>query len=295
MAVMADEPLTWHNTFAEAKAAALASGKYVLLTAGKDTCMNTNYFRNTVCETADIKASILANYELWYANLDDSTSSNGAWGYVITVNGTLYMPGIAIIDPNNPGTRLRGHSGAITIAEARALLDMNTLDFSLDDSEIYVLGTTQTLELSVLRQGAEIRYRLDGTAPTTSDTLYSSAISLTRTTTVSARAFLDGQPVSDTVTKTYTFLEQVAKPTLSTAAKDYFFGSVVVTANCATPGAVIRYTTNLYYPTASDPVFPAEGLEIRNCGYGKYPRGRSSWVRRRMNWGVMQSVRHNIK
>ncbi len=262
LAVMADEPLTWHNTFDEAKAAALASGKYVLLTAGKDTCGNTNYFRNTVCETSDIKANILENYELWYANLDDTTSTGSAWSYVITENGTLYMPGIAIIDPNNPGTRLRGHSGAITIAEARALLDTSSLDFSLDASEIYVLGTTQTLALSILRQGAEIRYTLDGTAPTASSTLYSSAISLTRTTTVSARAFVDGEPFGDTVTKTYTFLEQVAKPVLSTGEKDYFFGSRHVTVSCATSGAVVRYTTNRNYPTESDPVFPASGLTV---------------------------------
>ncbi len=257
LAVMADEPLTWHTTKAEAFEAASANGKLVLMVAGRDTCPNTNYFRNTVCETADVKATLLASYELWYCIVDSSSEYSP---YVRGLGGTL--PWIAIVNPANTSKRLRGHGGFMSLPNARIFLDANAPYFSLEDGTAYVNGTTQTLELTVLREGAEIRYRLDGTAPSMADTLYSSDISLTTTTTISARAFLNGEPISDIVTKTYTFMDQVAKPVLSTAAKDYFLDSIVVTASCNTPGAVIRYTTNLYYPTANDPVFPDNGLEI---------------------------------
>jgi len=51
--------------------------------------------------------------------------------------------------------------------------------------------------------GAEIRYTLDGSTPTSANTLYSAPITLSDTTTVKAIAIKDG--VSSTVTsRTYT-------------------------------------------------------------------------------------------
>ena len=258
MAVMADEPLTWHTTKDAAFEAALANGKLVLLVVGRDTCSNTNYFRNTVCETTDVKATLLAGYELWYANVNA-----GATGYSTYSSGLgNTFPWIAIIDPANSTKRLRGHGAFMSLADARVFLDPYTPYFSLSNSDIFALGTTQTLELSALKSGVEIRYRLDGTAPTTFDTLYSSAISLTATTTVSARSFVDGEPVSDTLTMTYTFLEQVATPVLNVPQDHYFFGSCLVMATCATSGATIRYTTDGYIPTSSSPVLPTGGVSV---------------------------------
>lgn len=55
--------------------------------------------------------------------------------------------------------------------------------------------------------GAEIRYTLDGTAPSASSTLYSSAITLSATTTVKAIAIKDGV-TSSVATKVFTKSEQ---------------------------------------------------------------------------------------
>lgn len=55
--------------------------------------------------------------------------------------------------------------------------------------------------------GAEIRYTLDGTAPSASSTLYSSAITLSATTTVKAIAIKDGTS-SDVTTQVFTKSEQ---------------------------------------------------------------------------------------
>ncbi|MCR4914395.1 MAG: chitobiase/beta-hexosaminidase C-terminal domain-containing protein [Prevotella sp.] len=51
--------------------------------------------------------------------------------------------------------------------------------------------------------GAEIRYTTDGSTPTSSSSLYSSAITLSATTTVKAIAIKDGQS-SEVTTKTFT-------------------------------------------------------------------------------------------
>lgn len=70
-----------------------------------------------------------------------------------------------------------------------------------------ISGTTpfesSTSVTMTAESGAEIRYTLDGTDPTTSSTLYSSAITLSATTTVKAIAILDGV-TSSVATKVFT-------------------------------------------------------------------------------------------
>ena len=122
--------------------------------------------------------------------MNTSTESNQ---YRSGIGSTL--PFIAIIDPEQ-NKRLNGHGGPMSLAAARIFFEPCTPIFSLSESTVYAIGTTQTLELYTLRSGLDIRYRLDGTEPTTSDTLYTEAIPLTATTTVSARAFDNGEPVS---------------------------------------------------------------------------------------------------
>ncbi|MBO4527521.1 MAG: chitobiase/beta-hexosaminidase C-terminal domain-containing protein, partial [Victivallales bacterium] len=109
---------------------------------------------------------------------------------------------------------------------------------------------------------AEIRYRLDAKAPTANDLLYEEPISLTGTTTISARAFKYGVAVSDTVTKTYTFLPQVATPILNVGEQKYFSDIILVTAFCQTSDAKIRYTTDGTIPTESSLVFPTGELVV---------------------------------
>ncbi|MBR4900426.1 MAG: hypothetical protein IKZ46_05755 [Victivallales bacterium] len=248
--------LTWHTSKAAAFEAAAASDKLVLMVGGRDTCMNTNYFRNTVCETADIKATLLAGYELWYTNVDTSSESSQ---YRSGLGNTL--PFIAIIDPVQDN-RLKGHGGPMSITDARIFFDPCTPIFSLSEYTVYTTGTTQMLELSTLRGGLDIRYRFDDTAPTISDMLYTEAIPLTATTTVSARAFENGEPVSTTETMTFTFQEQVATPVINRPPNGYCFLPYNATATCATPGATIRYRLDNYIPSASSLVLPAEGVSI---------------------------------
>ena len=66
--------------------------------------------------------------------------------------------------------------------------------------------TSSTSVSMSAESGAEIRYTLDGSTPTAASSLYSSAITLTATTTVKAIAIKDGSS-SDVTTKVFTAME----------------------------------------------------------------------------------------
>ncbi|MBP5672990.1 MAG: C10 family peptidase [Victivallales bacterium] len=235
LAVMADKPLTWFTTKAEAIADATRSGKLVLLVTGHDNCYNTNTFRNSICEISDIKAMILENYTLWYCNYYQSYEYTP---YVSGLGNTF--PWIAVIDPANSNRRLRGHGGYMYADEARVFLNKNIPYFSLDDSQTYAFGIRQLLELSVLTDGAVVHYRLDNQVPTTLDPVYSSAIPLMGSISVSARAFRNGVALDRSVTKTYSFSTLTEFP----EAMAVVTGAEVATYSSATPWTLQTATYN---------------------------------------------------
>ena len=246
----------WQTNYADAQMHALLKGKLILLVAGRANDVNTVSFLNSVSSNAEIKANLMANYEVWFADVDVSSEYEP---YVGDLGGAL--PLVAILDPAVQNERLRGHGGPMTVADGKAFLDKTLPYFNLQD-EILTAGTTPSLELSILDKNAEIRYRLDAKDPTANDLLYTAPIILKAATTVSARAFKYGLPTSATVTKRYTFLEQVATPLLNVGEQKYFSDICLVTAFCQTSGAKIRYTTDGTIPTESSAVFPGGDFAV---------------------------------
>ena len=98
--------------------------------------------------------------------------------------------------------------------------------------------------------GAQIRYTLDGSAPTASSPLFSEPIALTNSTTVKARIYLDGYTPSNVVTQSFTIIGQAAAPTFSPPSGSTANNSLQVTLSTTTPNATIRYTTNGATPTS---------------------------------------------
>ncbi|MGB8453739.1 MAG: glycosyl hydrolase family 18 protein [Anaerocolumna sp.] len=117
---------------------------------------------------------------------------------------------------------------------------------------------TQTVTITSATVGAVIRYTMDGTEPTVNSPVYSTSTPLTvqTTTTLKAKAFLNGLADSATSTAVYTILSEdtTAEPVFSPAGGTYT-ESQEVTLTCTTENAVIRYTTNSSEPTASSPVY----------------------------------------
>jgi hypothetical protein len=113
----------------------------------------------------------------------------------------------------------------------------------------------QSVVISDTTPGAVIYYTTNGTAPTTSSAVYSSAIAVSANTTLEALAVAPGFAQSAVASAAYVIQTGVtATPTFSPAAGTYSAAQSVAISD-TTPGAVIYYTTNGTAPTTSSAVY----------------------------------------
>lgn len=152
-------------------------------------------------------------------------------------------------------------SGTITLTWASASKAFNVRSISITYSSAaptkvatpsfsVAAGTyneSKSVTLSCTTAGATIRYTLDGSAPTSTSTAYSSAISVAESKTIKAKAFKSGMTDSDMATATYTI--KCATPTFSVNAGTYNESKSVTLST--TYGTKIYYTTNGSNPTTS--------------------------------------------
>ena len=112
----------------------------------------------------------------------------------------------------------------------------------------------QTVAIADATVGATIYYTTDGTAPATKSNLYTGAITVDSTETVSAIAVV-GNAISPAAAATYTLsLPAAPTPTFSLASGVYP-PTQMVTLSVAMNGAVIHYTTNGATPTAGSTTY----------------------------------------
>jgi hypothetical protein len=116
-------------------------------------------------------------------------------------------------------------------------------------------GTLQ-VTMSDSTAGASIYYTTDGTTPTTNSTKYSSAITVSTTTTVKAIASAAGFLQSAVASQTYTLQTQTLAPTFSPVPTTYATPQTI-TISDATSGATIYYTLNGSTPTTSSTKYTA--------------------------------------
>jgi hypothetical protein len=117
-------------------------------------------------------------------------------------------------------------------------------------------SSPQNVVLSCSTDGATVRYTVDGSEPSSTSAVYSSAILVdSGTVMIKAKAFKSGMTNSDVASATYTInLPKVSTPSLSPDSGTYS-SAQSVTASCATSGATIRYTSNGSEPTSSSTVY----------------------------------------
>lgn len=114
-------------------------------------------------------------------------------------------------------------------------------------------ATAQTVTLSTTTSGAQIRYTLDGSAPTAASALYASALTISTGTTVKALALKSGWSDSAVRTATFTFnYGTLAAPVFDPVPGEYAYGQAVTLSAAAS--ATIRYTTNGTTPTSTSPI-----------------------------------------
>ncbi|GEM_PF-4050692 len=117
--------------------------------------------------------------------------------------------------------------------------------------------SAQNVTIATATTGATIYYTSDGTDPASSSTkaVYASAIPISSTKTIKAKAFKTGITPSVTSQAAYTInLTTVATPAFSPAGETYS-SAQNVTISTATTGATIRYTTDGTAPTTTSPIY----------------------------------------
>jgi len=113
-----------------------------------------------------------------------------------------------------------------------------------------------TVTIADTTPGAAIYYTINGTAPTTASTRYTTPIVVSGTETIEAVAIATGYSLSAVTSASYTITLTAATPTLSPVAGAYTTAQTVTIAD-ATAGATIYYTTNGTTPTTSSTKYTA--------------------------------------
>jgi alpha-tubulin suppressor-like RCC1 family protein len=116
-------------------------------------------------------------------------------------------------------------------------------------------GSSQSVTMSTTTSGATIRYTTDGSEPTSSSSVYSSAITVASNQTVRAVGFKTGWTSSDSGFASYWIpAGTVVAPTFSPAAGT-FSTAQLVSISSTTAGALIRYTLDGTTPTITSPLY----------------------------------------
>jgi hypothetical protein len=116
--------------------------------------------------------------------------------------------------------------------------------------------SAQSVTISDSLSGVTIYYTTNGSTPTTSSSVYSSAITVSATETINAIAVKSGYTNSSDASATYTITSeaQVPTPTFSPVAGTYT-SAQSVTISDSLSGVTIYYTTNGSTPTTSSSVY----------------------------------------
>jgi hypothetical protein len=180
-----------------------------------------------------------------YYTTDGSTPTTSSTVYTgaITVSASETLTAIAVATGY---TNSSASSASYTIASL-----LPTPAFSVAAG---TYATTQSVTISDATSGATIYYTTDGSTPTTSSSVYSSAISVATTQTIEAIAVKTGYTNSAVATATYTIAAALTAPVFSPAAGTYT-SPQTVTITDATSGALIYYTTDGSTPSTSSTIY----------------------------------------
>jgi len=171
------------------------------------------------------------------------TTSSTQYGGAIWLTATATFKVIAV---EKGYTNSTPSAGTFTIAPV-----LPTPTFSLATG---IYNSTQTVSISDSTSGATIYYTTNGTAPTTSSTLYTGPITVSTSETVEAIAVETGYTNSLPGVVAYTVNSTLALPTFSPGGGIYV-STQTVTIGELSSGATIYYTTNGTTPTTSSNVY----------------------------------------
>ncbi|MBK9579325.1 MAG: chitobiase/beta-hexosaminidase C-terminal domain-containing protein [Fibrobacterota bacterium] len=191
------------------------------------------------------------------------SKASGTFASAIKVGIATTTPGAAIhytTDGTEPSATSTPYTDSITVSSSQTIKAIAlksgwapstvasvsyTITGSVAQPTASVASGTYTapiwVKLSTATSGAQIRYTLDGSAPTDSSTLFADSVQVSSTKTLKAAAFKSGWATSTVASIAYTITGTVAQPTASVASGT-FTAPIWVKLSTATAGAHIRYS-----------------------------------------------------
>jgi glucose/arabinose dehydrogenase len=169
-----------------------------------------------------------------------------------TYSGPLMLSGGMTVEAFGVAT---GYSNSMVATAFFSFAQTATPVFSPSSGPI-TNGTS--VSISCATPAAVVYYTLDGSTPTTNSAIYTGPVIINGGTTVSAFATADGY-VNSAVQGILFQLVQTATPVFSPSSGPVAYGSSV-SILCATPGAVIYYTTDGTMPTTNSMVYSVPQL-----------------------------------
>ncbi len=185
-----------------------------------------------------------------YYTLDGSTPTTASAVYAVPIAvsnpGATTISALAVAPGFNPSAVATGVYTILLGQTAAPTFSVAAGTYTAD----------QTVTLADATPGAVIYYTLDGSAPTTSSTVYSSVITVAKSETVNAIAVAPNYSASTVASAAYVLDLPAASPTFTPAAGTYTSAQSVTLAD-TTPNATIYYTLDGSTPTAASTVYAA--------------------------------------
>jgi hypothetical protein len=196
----------------------------------------------TYATTQSVSITCVRSSAQIYYTLDGTTPSAGSTRYTTTlsISSSCTLKAIAILDGISSSITTARYSISTSVPNPRIIPGTGTFIDSV------------SVQITCTRIDAQIHYTLDGSAPTTASPLFTSAFTITASTTVKAIAVASGSSDSGITSEQFTI--KTSSPAFSLPAGKYA-PNVQVKLTCSTSNAVMRYTTDGSVPTETSPVY----------------------------------------
>ncbi len=217
----------------------VASAVYTIMTPAATPVFSVIPGTYASAQTVSISDATAGSSIYFTTNGSAPTASSSLYVGPITVSATETLQAIAVASNYN--------NSAVASAAYTIMTSAATPAFSVIPG---TYTTSQTISITAATAGSAIYFTTNGSAPTTSSSLYSGPIVVSTTETLRAIAVASNYNNSAVASAAYTIMTPAATPMFSVAAGTYA-SAQTVSITAATAGSSIYYTTDGSMPTTS--------------------------------------------
>ena len=218
---------------------AVASAAYTIMTPAATPAFSVAPGTYAAAQTVSITAATAGSSIYFTTNGSTPTASSTLYTGAVTVSATETLQAIAVASNYN--------NSAVATAAYTIMTPAATPAFSVAPG---TYAAAQMVSITGATAGSSIYFTTNGSAPTTSSSLYSGPIAVSASETLQAIAVAPKCNNSAVAAAAYTIMIPAATPVFSVAS-GWYAGAQTVTITGATAGSSIYYTTDGSVPTTS--------------------------------------------